>query len=175
MNQRDLKSQPLFRSTGLYPRKYPTNVSSEGNSPLIPKCDDSRACTRNNRLLRRNGTDGLFQDVRHLRRRGHLLWRFDLRRHSDDERSLSGCHSGSLRRAVWRWRSRMGRGLDRVSHRAVDVGAAMHTTKRGEPSAINQALNRPRAKLGLDLSAWMAIVFVCVTVFLVGFPNAGNP
>ena len=44
----------------------------------------------------------------------------------------------------------------------------MHTTKRGEPSAINQALNRPRAKLGLDLSAWMAIVFVCVTVFLVG-------
>jgi type IV secretory pathway VirB3-like protein len=45
----------------------------------------------------------------------------------------------------------------------------MHTIKRGEPSAINQALNRPRAKLGLDLSAWMAIVFVCVTVFLVGF------
>jgi hypothetical protein len=45
----------------------------------------------------------------------------------------------------------------------------MHTTKRGEPSAINQALNKPRAKLGLDLSAWMAIVFVCVTVFLVGF------
>jgi hypothetical protein len=33
----------------------------------------------------------------------------------------------------------------------------MHMTKRGEPSAINQALNRPRAKLGLDLSAWMAM------------------
>jgi hypothetical protein len=32
-------------------------------------------------------------------------------------------------------------------------------TKRGEPLPINQALNRPRAKLGLDLSAWMAIVF----------------
>ena len=45
----------------------------------------------------------------------------------------------------------------------------MHTTKRGEPSPINAALNRPRAKLGLDLSAWMAIVFVTVTVFLVGF------
>jgi len=45
----------------------------------------------------------------------------------------------------------------------------MHTTKRGEPLTINQALNRPRAKLGLDLSAWMAIVFVTVTVFLVGF------
>ena len=45
----------------------------------------------------------------------------------------------------------------------------MHTSRRGEPSPINQALNRPRAKLGLDLSAWMAIVFVCVTVFLVGF------
>ena len=41
--------------------------------------------------------------------------------------------------------------------------------KRGEPLPINQALNRPRAKLGLDLSAWMAIVFVCATVFLVGF------
>ena len=45
----------------------------------------------------------------------------------------------------------------------------MHTSKRGEPLPINQALNRPRAKLGLDLSAWMAIVFVTVTVFLVGF------
>ena len=42
-------------------------------------------------------------------------------------------------------------------------------TKRGEPLPINQALNRPRAKLGLDLTTWMAIVFVCVAVFLVGF------
>ncbi len=42
-------------------------------------------------------------------------------------------------------------------------------TRRGEPLPINQALNRPRAKLGLDLTAWMAIVFVCVAVFLVGF------
>jgi len=41
-------------------------------------------------------------------------------------------------------------------------------TKRGEPLPINQAMNRPRAKLGLDLSAWMAIVFLTVTVFLVG-------
>jgi type IV secretory pathway VirB3-like protein len=41
--------------------------------------------------------------------------------------------------------------------------------KRGEPLPINQALNRPRAKLGLDLAAWMTIVFVSVTVFLVGF------
>jgi type IV secretory pathway VirB3-like protein len=40
--------------------------------------------------------------------------------------------------------------------------------RRGEPQQINQALNRPRAKLGLDLTAWMAIVFVCVAVFLVG-------
>ena len=45
----------------------------------------------------------------------------------------------------------------------------MHTTRRGEPLPINQALNRPRAKLGLDLSTWMAIAFVSVTVFLVGF------
>jgi type IV secretory pathway VirB3-like protein len=41
--------------------------------------------------------------------------------------------------------------------------------RRGEPLPINQALNRPRAKLGLDLTAWMTIVFVCVTVFLAGF------
>ena len=40
--------------------------------------------------------------------------------------------------------------------------------RRGEPLPINQALNRPRAKLGLDLTAWMTIVFVCVTVFLAG-------
>jgi type IV secretory pathway VirB3-like protein len=45
----------------------------------------------------------------------------------------------------------------------------MHTTKRGEPLPINQALNRPRAKIGLELLAWMAIVFVTVTVFLVWF------
>lgn len=42
-------------------------------------------------------------------------------------------------------------------------------TRRGEPLPINQALNRPRAKLGLDLTTWMAIVFVCVTAFLAGF------
>jgi len=45
----------------------------------------------------------------------------------------------------------------------------MHTTRRGEPLPINPALNKPRAKLGLDLSAWMSIVFVTITVFLVGF------
>jgi type IV secretory system VirB3-like protein len=42
-------------------------------------------------------------------------------------------------------------------------------SRRGEPQPINQALNRPRAKLGLDLTAWMAIIFVCAAVFLVGF------
>ena len=42
-------------------------------------------------------------------------------------------------------------------------------TKRGEPLPINQAMNRPKAKLGLDLSARMAIVLLTVTVFLVGF------
>ena len=45
----------------------------------------------------------------------------------------------------------------------------MHTMKRGEPLPINQALNRPRAKLGLELSTWLVIVFVTVTVFLAGF------
>ncbi|WP_263385780.1 VirB3 family type IV secretion system protein [Granulicella arctica] len=42
-------------------------------------------------------------------------------------------------------------------------------TKRGEALPINQAMNRSRTKLGLELSAWMAIVFVSVSVFLVGF------
>ena len=41
--------------------------------------------------------------------------------------------------------------------------------KRGEPLSINQAMNRSRAKLGLELPAWMAIVFVSIAVFLVGF------
>jgi type IV secretory pathway VirB3-like protein len=45
----------------------------------------------------------------------------------------------------------------------------MHTTRRGEPLPINQALNRPRAKLGLELSTWMVIVFVTITVFVTGF------
>jgi len=45
----------------------------------------------------------------------------------------------------------------------------MYTARRGEPLPINQALNRPRAKLGLELSTWMVIVFVTVTVFLAGF------
>ncbi len=36
-------------------------------------------------------------------------------------------------------------------------------TKRGEPLPINQALNRPRAKLGLNLGTWMIIVFVSVS------------
>ena len=41
--------------------------------------------------------------------------------------------------------------------------------KRGEPLPINQALNRPRTKAGLELGTWMVIVFVSVTVFLAGF------
>ena len=45
----------------------------------------------------------------------------------------------------------------------------MHAIRRGEAKPINGALNRSRTKLGLELSAWMAIVFVTVTVFLAGF------
>ena len=45
----------------------------------------------------------------------------------------------------------------------------MPMTKRGEPLPINQALNRYRAKLGLELVTWMVIVFVSATAFLVGF------
>jgi type IV secretory pathway VirB3-like protein len=62
----------------------------------------------------------------------------------------------------------MGRGLDRLTHRA-NPQLAMPTVKRGEPSPINQALNKPRAKLGLELSTWLIIVFFVVSVFLVGF------
>ncbi|MBB5342034.1 VirB3 family type IV secretion system protein [Tunturiibacter gelidoferens] len=42
-------------------------------------------------------------------------------------------------------------------------------TKRGEPLPINQAMNRSRTKAGLELTTWMVIVFVSITVFLVGF------
>ena len=42
-------------------------------------------------------------------------------------------------------------------------------TKRGEPLPINLAMNRSRAKLGLELSTWMVIAFVSIAVFLVGF------
>ena len=40
--------------------------------------------------------------------------------------------------------------------------------KRGEPLPVNQAMNRSRTKLGLELSTWIVIAFVCITVFLVG-------
>ena len=62
----------------------------------------------------------------------------------------------------------MGRWLNHFSYRSINV-RLHHTARRGEPLPINQALNRPRAKLGLDLTTWMAILFVTVTVFLVGF------
>ena len=42
-------------------------------------------------------------------------------------------------------------------------------TKQGEPLPINHALNKPRAKLGLELPTWMVLVFVSVAAFLVGF------
>ena len=45
----------------------------------------------------------------------------------------------------------------------------MPTAKRGEPLPINQALNKSRAKLGLELSTWLIIVFLVVAVFLAGF------
>lgn len=41
-------------------------------------------------------------------------------------------------------------------------------TKRGEPLPINTAMNRSRAKLGLELGTWMVIGFVSIAVFLVG-------
>lgn len=52
--------------------------------------------------------------------------------------------------------------------------SAMHTTKWREPIPINQALNSPRAKLRRDLSTWMIIVFVIVTVFMSRLNRAGS-
>jgi hypothetical protein len=42
-------------------------------------------------------------------------------------------------------------------------------TKRGNPLPINQALNKSRSKLGLELPTWMVIVFIAITAFLLGF------
>jgi hypothetical protein len=36
--------------------------------------------------------------------------------------------------------------------------------KRGEPLPINQAMNRPRTKLGLDLSTWMETAAIALEV-----------
>ena len=81
-----------------------------------------------------------WQNVRHLRWRCHLFRRTHFRRHSDDERSLPGCHPRPLRSSLRRWRSWLGCRLDWISHRAVDVGAAMHTTKRGELLRMEQVI-----------------------------------
>ena len=45
----------------------------------------------------------------------------------------------------------------------------MQTTKRGEPQPINQALNKPRQKLGLSLPVWMGIVIASMLVLLLRF------
>ena len=99
----------------------------------------------------------------------HLPWRAYFCGNPHDERAISRRYPRTFRRIVWCRSARLGSRLDRQPDRAVDVGGDIDMAKRGEPLPINQALNRPRAKFGLDLSAWMAIVFVCVTVFLVGF------
>ncbi len=45
----------------------------------------------------------------------------------------------------------------------------MQTSKRGEPLAINQALNKPKAKLGLSLPIWIGIVIVSILALLLHF------
>ena len=45
----------------------------------------------------------------------------------------------------------------------------MHRTKRGEPAPINQALNKPRQKLGLSLPIWMGIVIASLLALLLRF------
>jgi hypothetical protein len=55
---------------------------------------------------------GDVQNVRYVRLCCHLPWRSNLRRYPDDERSVSGRNSGSVRCSLRRWHSRMGRRLD---------------------------------------------------------------
>jgi hypothetical protein len=45
----------------------------------------------------------------------------------------------------------------------------MQITKRGEPLAINQALNKSRQKLGLSLPIWMGIVIASLMALLLRF------
>ena len=45
----------------------------------------------------------------------------------------------------------------------------MQMTKRGEPLAINQALNKSRQKLGLSLPIWMGIVIASLMDLLLRF------
>ena len=45
----------------------------------------------------------------------------------------------------------------------------MHRTRRGEPLAVNQALNKPRQKLGLSLPIWMGIVIASLLALLLRF------
>src|ERR1700674_3600342 len=149
-------------------RPFCSHVGSDTYRPLFRRRCQRCARSGNDGLLRSTDAHGNVQNLRYLRGRCHLLRRSDLRRDPHDERSLSRCYSRPLWRAVRCRRAGMGRGLDWLAHRTVHVTVTA-MTKRGEPLPINQALNRPRAKLGLDLTAWMAIVFVCVSVFLVGF------
>ncbi len=45
----------------------------------------------------------------------------------------------------------------------------MQMTRRGEPLAINQALNKPRTKLGLSLPIWMGIVITSLLALLLRY------
>ncbi len=58
--------------------------------------------------------------------------------------------------------------MDQLTDRT-DCELTMQDRKRGEPFPINQALNRPREKLGLNLPTWLAIVMISVLAFLAGF------
>ena len=104
---------------------------------------------------------GTFKTFRCLCGSCHLFWRTHLRRNSDDgsgrfQDAIPGLFGALFGAGVLGWGAGWIGSLTGQSMCEV----AVHTTKRGELLPINQALNRPRVKLGLDLSAWMAIVFV---------------
>src|ERR1700730_5257382 len=93
-------------------------IDSDTRRHFLREC---RPRTGNDGLLRSANAYGNVQDVRYLRGCCHLFRRFDLRRNTDDERSFPGRYSRSIRGAVRCRRTRMGRWLDRLANRPVDV------------------------------------------------------
>jgi len=134
--------------------------------PYLHCIFDSGTCTGIDGLLRGNHPYDDLQNILHVCRRGDLSHLPCVGGHQDDGRTFHRSHSATLRRSLWRWRVGVGRGLDQLSYGAKRF---MKTPKRGEPLPINQAMNRARTKLGLDLPTWLCISFVVIAVFLAGF------
>ncbi len=94
-------------------------------------------------------------------------------------RNISGRLYGNWRRSVRRYCHRLRSSVGQLPHRpehfngrnARSPGARliMQMTKRGEPLAINQALNKSRQRLGLSLPIWMGIVIMSLLALLLRY------